>query len=211
MISSRYAPIVALLLVLPLIPTIIHSYLELKTDDGKSVAQIDLVLNNFTSQPTSRNPGWGMDVFGTEDWIERVYTDKQGHKVQLFAARSYDHKRLYHHPELAVSYGRDLRREKNVVLTGTRDIPVNLLRNSNGYGFVAYAFLYDGKFIDDPIIHQLMDSLNLLVSARNPITLFYVSDTDTAPSAAFNSTNAAMILSEAIDSFENNSSSKLED
>lgn len=211
MISSRYAPLVILLLVLPLIPTVIHNYLELKTDDGKSVGKIDATLNNFTSESTHRHARWGKDTFDSDDWIERIYTDKRGHKVQLFAARSYDHKRLYHHPELAVSYGSDLRSEKNKVLPGPLEIPVNLLRNSNGYGFIAYAFLYDGKFIKDPIAHQIKDSLNLLVSARKPMTLFYVSDSDAAPGTAFHDTPAAVILSEAIDSFENNSSSIIED
>src|SRR5664280_2539690 len=102
MISARYALPVAFVLMLALIPTVIHSYLGLKTDDGLSVKNIKPVLDNFYSIPTNRQPGWGEVTFGSEDWIERIYTDEQGKSLRLFVGRSYDHKRLYHHPELAL-------------------------------------------------------------------------------------------------------------
>ena len=57
MTSARYALPVALVLMLALIPTVIHSYLGLKTDDGLSVKNIKSVLDNFqfnTHKPTTR-------------------------------------------------------------------------------------------------------------------------------------------------------------
>ena len=125
MISARYALPVALVLMLALIPTVIHSYLNLKSDDGLSVKNIKSALDNFNSTPTNRQPGWGEDTFGCEDWIERIYTDEQGKSLRLFVGRSYDHKRLYHHPELALSYAKDLRGEGQIRLPG--QLPVTIL------------------------------------------------------------------------------------
>ena len=87
MISTRYAISVILLLVLALIPTIIHSYIDATIDDGKSVNNIALTLNNFTSVPTKRNAQWGMDIFGSNDWFERDYQDEQYNAFLLFVAR----------------------------------------------------------------------------------------------------------------------------
>ena len=59
MTSARYALPVAIVLMLAIIPTVIHSYLGLKTDDGLSVKNIKSELDNFNSEPTKRQPGWG--------------------------------------------------------------------------------------------------------------------------------------------------------
>ncbi|MEI6334217.1 MAG: hypothetical protein WCS87_06620 [Methylococcaceae bacterium] len=201
MISSRYTLPVALVLIVALIPTVIHSYLNLKTDDGLSVKNIKPVLDNFESMPTARQPGWGEETFGSEDWIERVYTDEQGKSLRLFVGRSYDHKRLYHHPELALSYAKDLISAGQLRLPGQPEIPVNLLRNERRPNMAAFVLLYDGKFIDSPISHQLRDSLKQLVSARKPMTLFYIVDDNEPKNSLFIQSAAASLLDKAIKDF----------
>lgn len=201
MISTRYALPVALLLMLALIPTVIHSYLGLTQNDGLSVKNIKPVLENFSSIPTNRNSTWGEQTFGSEDWFERTYKDEQGHLIRLFVARSFDHKRLYHHPELALSYGSDLSSGGLVLLSGKPEIPVNTLRNNTRPGIAGYVLLYDGKFIGNPISHQVKDSFNLLISARKPMTLFYISDTNAPNETIFNNTPAADLLKKAIKDF----------
>lgn len=201
MTSTRYALPVALLLMLALIPTVIHSYFGLTKNDGLSVKNIKPVLENFSSIPTNRNPAWGEQTFGSEDWFERIYKDEQGHSIRLFVARSFDHKRLYHHPELALSYGSDLSNGGLVFLAGPPAIPVNTLRNNMRTGLAAYVLLYDGKFIGNPIVHQVKDSLNLLVSAKKPMTLFYVADANAPSDAIFNNTPTANLLKKAIKDF----------
>lgn len=198
MISTRYALPVALVLMLALIPTVIHSYLDLKADDGLSVTNIKSVLDNFNSIPTDRKPGWGKQTFGCEEWIERTYTDEHGKRLRLFVGRSYDHKRLYHHPELALSYARGLASTGYVNLTGQPDIPVNLLYNDARSNMAAFALLYDGKFIDNPISYQIQDSLKQLISARKPMTLFYVVDENVPKNTEFVQTSAAFLLNKAI-------------
>ena len=201
MISSRYALPVSLVLMLALIPTVIHSYLGLKTDDGLSVKKIKPELGNYNSEPTNRQPGWGEETFGSVDWIERAYTDEQGKTLRLFVGRSYDHKRLYHHPELALSYAKDLRSEGRIRLPGQPEIPVNLLRNEMRPNMAAFALLYDGKFIDNPISHQIRDSLKQLISASKPMTLFYIADDNAPKNTAFIQSPAASLLNKAIKDF----------
>ncbi|MDD5578557.1 MAG: hypothetical protein PHY16_04660 [Methylobacter sp.] len=201
MISTRYALPVAIILLLALIPTIIHSYLGLMKDDGMSVKNIKPVLGNFASIPSNRNPGWGEETFDSQDWFERIYKDKQGHLIRLFVARSYDHKRLYHHPELALSYAKEFSKNSLTILAGQPEIPVNVLQNTARSGMAAFALLYEGKFIANPISHQVQDSLNLLVSARKPMTLFYISDDNTSSDIPFNQTLAGALLNNAIRDF----------
>jgi len=201
MISARYALPVSLVLMLALIPTVIHSYLGLKTDDGLSVKKIKPELGNFNSEPTNRQPGWGEETFGSVDWIERAYTDEQGKTLRLFVGRSYDHKRLYHHPELALSYAKDLRSEGQIHLSGQPEIPVNLLHNDMRPNMAAFVLLYDGKFIDNPISHQIRDSLKQLISARKPMTLFYIADDNAPKNTTFLQSPAASLLNKAIKDF----------
>ncbi len=201
MISARYALAVVLILMLALIPTVIHGYLGLKTDDGLSVKNIKTVLDNFNSISTNRHAGWGQETFGSEDWIERVYIDENGKSLRLFVGRSYDHKRLYHHPELALSYAKDLRSAGQTYLPGQPEIPVNLLRNETRPNMAAFVLLYDGKFIDNPIWHQIKDSLKQLVGVGKPITLFYIVDDNESKNNDFIQSPAASLLNKAIKDF----------
>lgn len=203
MLSPRYIFPTIILLALALIPTTIHSYLGLATNDGKSVKSINTELDHYASKPTTRNPGWGEETFESFDWIERNYRDQKGNAVRFFAARSYQHKRLYHHPELALSYGRNLRRQgKEYLATDETAIPISYFKEANGTQFVAYALLYDNKFIENPIVHQLTDSLNLLVSAKKPMTLFYVSQSTYDQDLEIGQLPAMFILKAAIESFQ---------
>jgi hypothetical protein len=202
MISSRYALPVILMISLALVPTVIHSYMQARVDDGKITANISTTLNGMSSQPFTRhNAEWVKGMFDSEDWIERIYRTDSGNKTRLFVARSYDHKRLYHHPELGLSHGSDLSSEGVVELPGETKMPVHLLRNSNRQGLVAYVLLYDGRFIRDPLKHQIGDSLKLLVSPRRPMTMFYIDAGDSSAKQEFAGTTSARLLTAAIRSF----------
>lgn len=201
MISSRYALPVLLVLVVALIPTVIHSYLGATLDDGRTTAAIEPVLAGFTSAPAGRNPEWGREVFGSDDWIERIYRRPGEAPVRLFVARGYDQKKLYHHPELALSYGSNLRADGTRTLPGEPAIPVHLLRSRERDGLVAYALLYDGEFITDPISHQIGDAFNMLFGPARPMTLFYVADPRMPVNQPFPGSPPAEVLRAAIDSF----------
>ena len=205
MISSRYVIPVSLLLILALLPTIIHSYLGSEYDDGKSVQSIPTVLAGFSSEPYFRHKDpWVKSLYGSEDWIERIYKNDKGEEIRLFAARSYDYKKLYHHPELGLSHGSNLEEEGVLMLPGDPDIPMFVLRNSSGRGIVAYVLLHEGKFVKDPVSHQINGAFTQLFSPMNAMTLFYVSDTISPAAEKFIRTPSASLLAAAIQSFKAN-------
>jgi hypothetical protein len=205
MISLRYSVAVVLLLLIALIPTVIHTYVGAQSDDGKSVSLVPDVLNGWTSTPYSRHKAkWVEDMYGSSDWLERIYTSPEKTDVRLFVARSYDYKRLYHHPELGLSHGKKLEREGIVVLPGEERIIVHLYNELDNDGFVAYVLLYEEGYIESPIAHQLQNVFRQLVSARKQMTIFYVSGRYANGEGKFVQTPAASILTTAIRDFRSN-------
>jgi len=203
MISSRFGVAVSILLALAIVPTVIHGYVGARADDGLVTGTIDTTLGGLTSEPTRRRAAWVTEIFDSDDWIERRYRAPDGAEALLFVARSYDLKRLYHHPELAVLYGIDLKEGGTVPLPGMPDVPVHLLTNriENRNGLGAYTLLYDGRFIENPIALQLRTSWELLFTPRRPMTLFLVYDRDLPPVASFQESPGAIVLEGAIHSF----------
>jgi hypothetical protein len=202
MISARYATLVAVLVALALVPTTIHSYVGARATDALTTHAIPAVLAGANSQPTNRRPGWVRDALQSDDWIERTY-DAGGEPVVLFAGRSYDAKRLYHHPELALLRGTE------TVPAGVRrasarpDVPLHLIKTSRDgrRGLAVYALMYNGKYVDDPVMFQLRTSAALLVSPPKPMTLFLASALSGAPSHLDDAPATTVILA-AIASFE---------
>lgn len=202
MISTRYAVPTLIALALALVPTLLHSYIGAKHNDGKSTHNIATTLGDFSSSPSRRNKQWGKNIYGSDDWFERIYRGRDEGPIRLFVARSYDQKRLYHHPELALSYAQNFTKNSISTLPKYPEIPVYLLSNDDHSMIVAYILMYDGSFIESPIKHQFSESLRLLVSARKPMTLFYASQSGLAPGTIFSQSASASILSLAIQSFQ---------
>jgi len=129
MISTRFTLPVIVCFSLALVPTIIHSYIGIQKETENISMSIPRQLGDFTSTPTDRKSQWVQKRFNTDDFIERDYSNPEGnHRVRLFAASSYDHKQLYHHPELALSYGQQLGPAQKVTLPGTPPIPAFVLK-----------------------------------------------------------------------------------
>lgn len=202
MISSRYAGVVALLLMLALVPTAIHSYWGVTATDGLTTRAIESALAGAPSTPTARKPAWVLNNLDSVDWTERVYK-VNGEDVTLFAGRSYDAKRLYHHPELALMRGTETA-AAGVMRTSARpDVPLHVLRTARDgrSGVAVYALLYEGRFVDNPIAFQVRAAAELLVSGRKPMTLFLASDLSGNPSQ-IDQAPATRTLLAAIASFE---------
>jgi hypothetical protein len=201
MLSSRHAPLVLVMLLVALIPTVIHSYLDSSVSDGRLAAAIPARLGGEAGVPTTRRPGWGMDRLAAHDWIERSFGPAPA--VRLFVGRSFDLKKLYHHPELAVDYGPDYGRTTTISLPQRPGLPVHLLVASSGNRdrVSMYALSYDDQFVGDPIAFQLRTSLQLVFSGRRPMTLFFVTQ-DLAERADPATSRAAAILLDAIAAFE---------
>lgn len=202
MISTRHAASVALLLALALIPTAIHSYWGVVASDGLRTANVPELLDGMSSTPTARKAPWVLSNFQSEDWIERTY-HAGANDVVLFAGRSYDPKRLYHHPELALLRGYETAPVGTTYAQGRPDIPLHVVTMEKGdrRGVAVYALLYDGHFIDNAVTFQLKTSAELLVGGRKPMTLFMASDLAGTPEQAAESP-AAHVLLAAIAAFE---------
>jgi hypothetical protein len=205
MTSTRIAVAAALLVGLALIPTARHSYLEDKADDGYSTAGIASRLGGMASQPTDRQAAWVKKTLDSDDWIERHYEKPGGGTLTLFVSRSYDLKRLYHHPELAVAYGTDLREGGIETVASLSGVPLHILRGDAdagaGVGLAAYALSYGDQFVADPYRFQLQLAGQLVFTARKPMTLFFVLDPTASAKAPVATEPLTRLLAAAIDSF----------
>jgi len=201
MISSRFLMPVMLLIVLALVPTVIHYYAAATTDDGLTVNAINRSIEGFRVESTARRARWVEETFASNDWLENRYTDADGAKALLFVARSYDLKRLYHHPEIGILRGVDLERGNIIRIASLPGIPIHFFRERSGAGAAAYVLLYDGEFVENPIIMQLKTSLQMLFSPSKPLTLFFVYDSILQRDSGFEVSPAAPVLAEAINSF----------
>jgi hypothetical protein len=204
MMRTRLAVPTAVLIGLALVPTLLHSYVDLRTDDGFTATAVDGQLAGLRSRPTDRRAGWAKKTLDSDDWSERRYEKPDGGNVTLFVSRSYDLKRLYHHPELAVAYGHDMRDNGIRRLAVMAEVPVHVLRanDDQGAGLALYALLYDGQFVDNPYTFQIRAAGELLFSPRRAMTLFFAHD-ETAPAhASVDDAVAARVLTAAIRSFQ---------
>ena len=201
MISDRYGSGVTLLLALAMVPTIIHSYLEAKSEDGYSARSINFELADLKFLDTTRRDEWVRNMFSAEDWIERTAQGPGGSKIRLFVGRSFDPKRLYHHPELALLYSKDMNNKGVQSIKAMGDVPVHLLQRRNNTGVAAYCLLYGEEFVDNPILFQILTSLKLLVSARKPMTLFFVYDEGLSSTQAIEESEAIRVLQATVRDF----------
>lgn len=198
--SSRFDLPVALVLLLALLPTAIHSYVGMRVDDGLTTATIPNTLAGFVGTKTSRNEAWGQKRFDSADWIERTYSSNAT-DVRLVVVRSFDLKKLYHHPELAAAYGIDLRLG-DIQRSEAGPTVVHTLESASGERqVVMYALMHDGVFVENPLWFQLKTAGKLLVGGRRQMTLFFVHQARVPAEQPAGDTAAAMILRAAVDAF----------
>ena len=202
-IAPRYLPAACALLLLALVPTFIHSYSGPVADDGQAAASIPTALAGFASSPSDRNPTWGMRRFESDDWIEREYVDSSGReRVRLTVVRTYDAKSVYHHPELAVTYGTSFRDKEIRRFQARPDVPVHVLTPSPGVEAEGlYVLYYDSRFVEDPIRFQIRLAGELLFSRRKPMTLFFAFDPQRRDAQNVEQAASLKLLLAAIDAF----------
>ena len=202
MFAPRFSLTVAALLGLTLVPTVIHQYVGLSIDDGRIANAISIRLAGLSGIATGRKSSWAVRKFDSDDWMERWYTG-QNEKIQLLVARSYDLKRLYHHPELAIVQSDDLASRGVVRLAHRESLPIHLLesRRTTGRGVALYVLHYDSEFVDDAMRFQLRTAASLLVGGRRQMTLFFVHDNDVPLDTPIENLPVTRVLLAAVDSF----------
>ena len=174
MIATRYAAAAAGLLALALVPTVLHNYLGLESDDGRRTAAIPSDLAGAREVPLDRPSTWTMAQFRSHDAFERRYVDDEGRAAHLTVITSYDAKTLYHHPEHAVAYGMGYDSADVIALPGLPDVPVHVLRKRQPDRAVAlYVLRYDGGFVGNPYAFQVGLAWKRLFTPRKPATLVF--------------------------------------
>jgi hypothetical protein len=201
MVSTRYVPLVILLTAAAFVPTAMHRYAGIVHDDGRRAARVTLDLPVIARETEGRTARWVRNRFESEDWLERRVVSGAG-DATLFIARSYDAKRLFHHPELALWRGISLK-ESGDTLSTLPGVPVHVLRarERNKPGLGLYVLHYDEAFVGSPYAFELQRALALTVNPRQAMTLFFVHD-DTAPAGtAIEGTLVADVLAAAVRGF----------
>ena len=202
MISSRFAVAICALLAVALVPTLIHSY-QGAVDDGVRADVIPVTLAGYQSAPSGRGERWGRGHFDSDDWIERNYTTS-GDDVRLTVVRSFDLKALYHHPELAVAYGKQygasFGAHEIVRLASAPQIPVHVLRPMpGGTALAMYVLHYNGEFVENPLWFQMRIAAELLVTRRQPMTLFFAHDLSAPGDPAIDTLPSVSLLLAAVE------------
>jgi hypothetical protein len=204
MISGRYAPVLCVLVGLALVPTTIHTYMNLTFSDGRRTSQLPEVLADYRAIAGKRNVGWGQRRFESDDWIDRRYI-RGGDDVTLTVVRSYDLKALYHHPELAIAYhdGHAFQPERIERFPGRQAVPVHVLRAvAPDTAIAMYVLEYERMFVDNPIAFQIRTAGALLFSARKAMTLLFVEDANLPPNVDLTSAGVTRVLFAAVDRFD---------
>ncbi|MFI5401988.1 MAG: hypothetical protein ACHQ1G_03555 [Planctomycetota bacterium] len=163
MISARYAWAAAGVLLLAAVPTVLNVYRqppELVVNGLEE--ELGAQLGDFAPGP--RRAATIEEHFGARDFATRRYG-----AIELFAARSYDGKKLFHFPELALTYGR--------AATAVRDnagVRVIEFAQDRDVHMAAYALLYGTRAVEEPIRFHLSILPELFLGNREPMTLVYV-------------------------------------
>jgi hypothetical protein len=163
MLSARFAWAVAALLAFAAVPTVLNVY---RPPPALAPGALDARLAAF-GEPGPRKAEWVRETFGAEDFATRRCGPHE-----LFAARAWDGKKLFHFPELALTYA--------CTATAVRDLPgdppVRVLEFGQGQEarIAAYALLYGRRGVARPIPFHLSILPELFLGRREPMTLLYV-------------------------------------
>ncbi len=176
MMSRRYAPALIGLLLVALLPTMRHGYLGfVEAAPPVTEALLPVVVAGATGAPHTLPANGMVGAYDAQSWAERIYQVPGGGRVSLLVVRGFDHKKLYHHPELGALRGRTFGPLKKGVLPGPSADPVYLLQNTTGGESAVYALLFGDRWVADPYLHQVASALSTLWAGRRPMTLVFAS------------------------------------
>ena len=205
MISTRFAAPTFVLTSLALVPTVLHTYMNDKLRAETRLEQLAVQVDTDSGQQTERTTEWALRKFDTDDWMQRAYFNGE---VVLTIVRTYDPKRIYHHPELAVAYPDDYLPEHVLRVPARSTVPVHVLtgQNDSADRRSMYVLEYDGTYVVDPLRFQLRSAFQSLFSARKPMTLIYVHERAHARRDDAQTSRGARVLVAALDEMARTSS-----
>lgn len=173
--SHRFALPVAGLLLFALVPTVFNVYRRPPAlEAGRLAADLPATLApSGRARPGTREAAWVRHHFDAVDFVSRVYGSETAREIELFAVRSYDGKKLFHFPELAISYGYAATAARLETLADGPPLHVLEFGTSKSTRIAAYALLYGERGVARPVRFMLERLPELFVGHREPMTLLY--------------------------------------
>jgi hypothetical protein len=176
--SPRYAPATLGLLLCALVPTVVNSYFGSHEDSGPDLeAALPKSVGAYVATDTARRDRSIRRSFDATAWAGRRYLHGAS-TVELVVARTLDMKRVYHHPELALTSGAEyasVRVESHPRPGGGEPIHVHVLERAT-QGVEAYTLLYEDVTVANPFFFHVKTAPRLLLGGRKPMTLVFVQD-----------------------------------
>lgn len=209
MISTRYAWAAAALLAVALVPTAIHVYGAPEPLQADGLAKrLPARLEGFGApRDGGRSVRFTLGQFGTRDFVTRRYPDSAaGDGLELFAARAWDAKKLFHFPDTALVRSGDKTEDRLIeirVAGGT--VPARLLEftASERRILALYALFYGERPVARPVRFQVGLLPELMFGTREPMTLIFVRADATETSREVVETRLHNLLAAASEAFLN--------
>jgi hypothetical protein len=174
-LSLRYVRPLSACLLLALIPVVVHSYIQVESDDCKA-PWVFMPKSAQASDSGGSRDAWMREFFESSQWREGSFF-KDGLRFDFSIIRSYDAKRLYHRPETSlVEHANVERRGIEWVGAGSGALPIH-----RAYYFdtdpaivVAYLLVYRSSPVASPFWVHLRGAPVELLSGGRPMTLFLI-------------------------------------
>ena len=174
--NPRFAWPTALVLLVALVPTVANVYMPVAPIEGGTLAERipERLEGHGKAQPGkhAENPAWALENYGSDDSVSRRYAG-----MEFFAARTYDAKRLFHYPELALTYGHAANTRHSTTIethVGTTTVQLIDFESSRGNHVAAYVLFYGRRSVDEPYSFMVGVLPELFAGGREPATLIYV-------------------------------------
>jgi hypothetical protein len=176
-LSRRYALHAIALLLLPLSPVLIQTYGRYDTDD---CAHVQALLGRGPIEGAEDPRGrWVKDLFSAVQWKEgSLPPGSSSAEFKTAVIRSYDAKKLYHHPESALVRGASLKsRGTEWIEVGGESIPIQRVYydGADSATIVAFMLVYGSRPVGNPYVAQFTALGRELRRGRTPMTMFFIS------------------------------------
>lgn len=174
-LSRRYAPHMAGLIVLAMIPVTVHSYLDVRQDDCAD--PLRLAPSSHRDRGSEKRDTYMQNRFGAFQWREGRVPGKPPMSYGIL--RSYDAPRIYY--KLDYNYLRGDADEAWIdeIQAGDVKIPVHRLRydplpGSAGVTVGAYMLIHDGAAVRNAYWNQVLSAPRRLLTGRLPMTAYFI-------------------------------------
>ena len=179
LVSTRYAPQLAIVMLLAALPVVLHTYAEVESDE--CAAPERLVRRSIVRPPSERRIAFIQGKFDTSAFREgRTKAEDGLSRMPWIVLRTHRARNLYY--RIA---NRLLRKEPDSVRVesvevGALTLPIRRVEYKPEPGSplgvqAAYLLVYDGEPVDNPYLSQFFAAPQRLFTGSQPMTVFFIS------------------------------------